>query len=78
MPYRIGDRVRVKSLEALTAISEDAKDVTPTMNGFHIDHLFLTPACCRIAVVFIQFANTAEIISSLQTMPGMFFALAIP
>ena len=43
MPYRIGDRVRVKSLEALTAISEDAKEVVPTMNGFHIDHLFFNP-----------------------------------
>ena len=43
MPYHIGDRVRVKSLEALTAISEDAKDVAPTINGFHIDHLFFNP-----------------------------------
>lgn len=43
MFYRIGDRVRVKSLEALTAISEDAKDVAPTINGFHIDHLFFNP-----------------------------------
>ena len=39
MPYHIGDRVRVKSLEALTAISEDAKDLVPVINGFHIGNL---------------------------------------
>lgn len=43
MPYHIGDRVRVKSLEALTAISEDAKDLAPAINGFHIDNLFFSP-----------------------------------
>lgn len=43
MPYYIGDRVRVKSLEALTAISEDAKDLAPAINGFHIDNLFFSP-----------------------------------
>lgn len=44
MSYHIGDRVRVKSLEALTAISQDAKDVVPIINGFHIDHLFFNPS----------------------------------
>lgn len=43
MPYHIGDRVRVKSLEALTAISQDAKDLTPIIDGFHIDNLFFSP-----------------------------------
>ena len=43
MPYYIGDRVRVKSLEALTAISRDAKDVAPIINGFHIGTLFFNP-----------------------------------
>lgn len=43
MPYHIGDRVRVKSLEALTAISGDAKDVAPIINGFHINNLFFNP-----------------------------------
>ena len=43
MPYHIGDRVRVKSLEALTAISQDAKDLTPIINGFHINNLFFNP-----------------------------------
>ena len=43
MPYHIGDRVRVKSLEALTAISEDAKDVVPVINGFRIDSLLFNP-----------------------------------
>ncbi len=45
MPYRIGDRVRVKSLEALTAISEDAKDrAAPVIDGFHINFLFFNPS----------------------------------
>lgn len=39
MPYYIGDRVRVKSLEALTAISENAKDMVPVVDGFRIDGL---------------------------------------
>ena len=43
MSYHIGDRVRVKSLEALTAISEDAKDLTPVIDGFHIDGLLFNP-----------------------------------
>lgn len=43
MPYHIGDRVRVKSLEALTAISQDAKDLKPIIDGFHIDNLFFNP-----------------------------------
>ena len=44
MSYHIGDRVRVKSLEALTAISEDAKDLVPVIDGFHIDSLFFNPS----------------------------------
>lgn len=55
MPYHIGDLVRVKSLEALTAISEDAKDLTPVINGFYIDHLFFNPSmipyCGRVYTV---------------------------
>lgn len=43
MPYHIGDRVRVKSLEALTAISEDAKDMAHITDGFHIDNLLFNP-----------------------------------
>ena len=44
MLYHIGDRVRVKSLEALAAISEDAKDRVPlNINGFHINHLLFNP-----------------------------------
>ena len=44
MPYYIGDRVRVKSLEALTAISENAKDLAPAIYGFHICGLFFNPS----------------------------------
>lgn len=55
MSYHIGDCVRVKSLEALTAISKDAKDLTPVINGFHIDHLFFNPKmipyCGRVYTV---------------------------
>ena len=44
MSYHIGDRVRVKSLEALTAISEDAKDrAVADLDGFHINHLLFNP-----------------------------------
>ncbi len=55
MSYRIGDRVRVKSLEALTAISEDAKDLVPVINGFHIDHLLfnssMIPYCGHVYTI---------------------------
>ena len=56
MPYHIGDCVRVKSLEALTAISEDAKDnAVADIDGFHIDHLFFNPSmipyCGRVYTV---------------------------
>lgn len=55
MPYHIGDRVRVKSLEELTAISEDAKDLVPVINGFHIDNLLfnsrMLPYCGRVYTI---------------------------
>ena len=55
MPYHIGDRVRVKSLEALTAISEDAKDMVPVIDGFRIDGLFFNPSmvpyCGRVYTI---------------------------
>lgn len=55
MPYHIGDLVRVKSLEALTAISEDAKDLTSAIDGFHINLLFfnpnMIPYCGRVYTV---------------------------
>ena len=55
MSYRIGDRVRVKSLEALTAISEDAKNLIPVINGFHIDGLLfnssMIPYCGHVYTV---------------------------
>lgn len=55
MPYHIGDRVRVKSLEALTAISEDAKDLVPVIDGFHIDNLLfnsrMTPYCGHVYTI---------------------------
>lgn len=55
MPYHIGDRVRVKSLEALTAISEDAKDLPIDTYGFHINHLLfnskMIPYCGRVYTV---------------------------
>lgn len=56
MPYHIGDRVRVKSLEALTAISEDAKDLVPVIDGFHIDNLLfnsrMLPYCGRVYTIY--------------------------
>lgn len=56
MPYHIGDRVRVKSLEALTAISQDAKDLTPVINGFHIHNLLfnsrMIPYCGRVYTIY--------------------------
>lgn len=55
MPYHIGDRVRVKSMEALTAISEDAKDLVPVIDGFHIDNLLfnsrMLPYCGRVYTI---------------------------
>ena len=55
MSYHIGDRVRVKSLEALTAISEDAKDLVPVINGFHINHLLfnssMIPYCGHVYTI---------------------------
>lgn len=55
MPYRIGDRVRVKSLEALTAISENAKDMVPVVDGFRIDGLLfnsrMIPYCGHVYTI---------------------------
>ena len=55
MPYHIGDRVRVKSLEALTAISENAKDMVPVVDGFRIDGLLfnsrMIPYCGRVYTI---------------------------
>lgn len=55
MPYHIGDRVRVKSLEALTAISENAKDMVPVIDGFRIDGLLfnsrMIPYCGRVYTI---------------------------
>lgn len=55
MPYHIGDRVRVKSLEALTAISEDAKDMVPVVDGFRIDGLLfnsrMIPYCGHVYTI---------------------------
>ena len=55
MPYHIGDIVRVKSLEALTVISEDAKDLSTAVDGFHINLLFFNPRmipyCGRVYTV---------------------------
>ena len=56
MLYHVGDRVRVKSLEALTAISEDAKDRAPlATNGLHINSLLfnsrMIPYCGRVYTV---------------------------
>ena len=55
MPYHIGDRVRVKSLEALTAISENAKDMVPVVDGFRIDGLLfnsrMIPYCGHVYTI---------------------------
>ena len=55
MPYRIGDRVRVKSLEALIAISENAKDMVPVVDGFRIDGLLfnsrMIPYCGHVYTI---------------------------
>lgn len=56
MPYHIGDRVRVKSLEALTAISEDAKDrASLDIDGFHINSLLfnsrMIPYCGHVYTI---------------------------
>lgn len=55
MFYRIGDRVRVKSLEALTAISENAKDMVPVVDGFRIDGLLfnssMIPYCGHVYTI---------------------------
>lgn len=55
MPYHIGDRVRVKSLEALTAISENAKDMVPVADGFRIDGLLfnsrMIPYCGSVYTI---------------------------
>lgn len=78
MPYYIGDRVRVKSLEALTAISEDAKDRAPAINGFHICNLFFNPrmipycghvyTICKYRGDYFNLADDAgNVLSSLDT-----------
>ena len=78
MPYHIGDRVRVKSLEALTAISQDAKDLTPIIDGFHIDNLFFNPrmlpycghvyTICKYRGDYFNLADDAgDVLSSLDT-----------
>lgn len=78
MPYHIGDRVRVKSLEALTAISQDAKDLTPIIDGFHIDNLFFNPrmlpycghvyTICKYRGDYFNLADDAgNVLSSLDT-----------
>lgn len=55
MPYHIGDRVRVKSLEALTAISENAKDMVPVVDGFRINGLLfnsrMIPYCGSVYTI---------------------------
>ena len=55
MHYHIGDRVRVKSLEALTAISENAKDMVPVVDGFRIDGLLfnsrMIPYCGHVYTI---------------------------
>lgn len=55
MFYRIGDRVRVKSLEALIAISENAKDMVPVVDGFRIDGLLfnssMIPYCGHVYTI---------------------------
>lgn len=78
MPYHIGDRVRVKSLEALTAISDDAKDLVPVIDGFHIDNLFFNPGMlpycghvytiCKYSGDYFNLADDAgNVLSSLYT-----------
>lgn len=85
MSYRIGDRVRVKSLEALTAISEDAKDKVPIINGFYIDCLFFNPSMvpycgrvytiCKYSGVYFNLADDAgNILHSSSSMKWSFSA----
>ena len=64
MSFKIGDRVRVKSLEQLTAISEDAKERNPILEGFHINQLLFSssmiPYCGHVYTIENRIINLSN------------------